>query len=66
MNSVSIKELTDKELIDIMNDDEASERDIILASIEKGERDYEKGIFYTTEEVKKIIFERSSLVKKGN
>lgn len=66
MNSVSIKELTDKELIDIMNDDEASERDIILASIEKGERDYEKGIFYTTEEVKKIILERSSMARRGN
>ena len=66
MNSISVKELTDKELIDIMNDDEASYKDVILASVEKGERDYKKGLFYTTEEVKKRILERSSMARRGN
>ena len=65
MDNISIKELSDEELIDIMNDDGASYKDIILASVEKGERDYKRGLFYTTEEVKKRILEKSILARKS-
>ena len=62
MNCENIKKLTDNELLEILRDDNAYEKDIILASIEKGERDYKKGNFYTTEEVVNNIFEKNLLV----
>lgn len=65
MDNVSVKELSDEELINIMNDDEASYIDVILASVEKGERDYERGNFYTSEEVKKRILEKSILARRS-
>ena len=51
-----IKKLSNKELSKIIRDNNASEEDIIMASIEKGERDYKEGKVYTTEEVRKILF----------
>ena len=62
MNNENIKDLSDNELLEILNDDNAYEKDIILASIEKGERDYKKGKYYTTEEVLNRILEKNPLV----
>ena len=62
MNSETIKKLSDTELSNILNNENANTKDIILASIEKGERDYKRGNFYTTEEVVAKIFEKNILV----
>ena len=56
MNKNMIKKLSNEELSRIIRDSNASEEDIIMASIEKGERDYKDGKVYSTEEVRKIIF----------
>ena len=63
MNRKIIKKLSNKELSKIIRDNNASEEDIIMASIEKGERDYKEGKFYTTEEVRRILFGKSPLVR---
>ena len=62
MDSEKIKKLSDKELLNILNDYNSNTKDIILASIEKGERDYKNGHYYTTEEVEKKIFAKNILV----
>lgn len=63
MNKKMIKNLSNKELSKIIRDNDSSEEDIIMASIEKGERDYKEGKVYTTEEVRKILFGKSTLVR---
>ena len=63
MNRKIIKKLSNKELSKIIRDNNSSEEDIIIASIEKGERDYKDGNVYTTEEVRKILFGKSTLVR---
>lgn len=65
MNYKDIKKLSDEELLEILKDDKASEKDIILASIEKGERDYKKGNFYTTEEVLNRILAKNQVVRRS-
>lgn len=63
MNRKIIKKLSNKELSKIIRDNNASEEDIIMASIEKGERDYKKGKIYTTEEVRKILFGKDTVAR---
>ena len=64
MNIKTIKKLSNIELSKIIRDNKSSEEDIIMASIEKGERDYKDGKVYTTEEVRKILFEKNTLVRR--
>ncbi len=45
------KSMTNEQLEDIIYNPEASEEDIIIASIEKGHRDIKEGKYYTTEEI---------------
>lgn len=59
----NIKNLSNKELSKIIRDNNSSEEDIIMASIEKGERDYKEGKFYSTEEVRKILFGKNTLAR---
>ena len=67
MNKKMIKNLSNKELSKIIRDSNSSEEDIIMASIEKGERDYKDGKVYTTEEVRKILFgERLNYLENQN
>lgn len=67
MNKKIIKNLSNEELSKIIRDSNSSEKDIIMASIEKGERDYKDGKVYTTEEVKKILFgERLNYLENQN
>ena len=49
------KNKTREELEKILKDPNASESDIIIASVEIGHRDIKEGRFYTTEEVLKNI-----------
>ncbi len=65
MNKKMIKNLSNKELSKIIRDSNSSEEDIIMASIEKGERDYKDGKIYTTEEVRKILFGTNTLVRRS-
>lgn len=65
MNKKMIKNLSNKELSKIIRDSNSSEEDIIMASIEKGERDYKDGKIYTTEEVRKILFGETTLVRRS-
>lgn len=64
MNIKTIKKLSNIELSKIIRDNKSSEEDIIMASIEKGERDYKDGKVYTTEEVRKILFGKNTLVRR--
>ena len=67
MNKKIIKNLSNEELSKIIRDSNSSEEDIIMASIEKGERDYKDGKIYTTEEVRKILFgERLNYLENQN
>lgn len=63
MNKKMIKKLSNEELSKIIRNNDSSEEDIIMASIEKGERDYKEGKFYTTEEVRKILFGKNTLAR---
>lgn len=58
------KNMTREELEKILDEEEKySERDIIIASIELGERDFAEGNYYTTEEVLEHVFGKRSMVK---
>lgn len=48
-----------EELEDILNNPNASESDIIIASVEIGHRDIKEGRFYTTEEVIRNLDEKN-------
>ena len=63
MNNEIIKKLSNEELSKIIRENNSSEENIIMASIEKGERDYKAGNFYTTEEVREIIFGKNTLAR---
>lgn len=65
MNKKMIKNLSNEELSKIIRDNNSSEEDIIMASIEKGEKDYKDGKIYTTEEVRKILFGKTTLVRRS-
>lgn len=65
MNKKIIKNLSNEELSKIIRDNNSNEEDIILASIEKGKRDYKDGKIYTTDEVRKILFGKSILVRRS-
>lgn len=65
MNKKMIKKLSNEELSKTIRDSNSSEEDIIMASIEKGERDYKDGKIYTTEEVRKILFGETTLVRRS-
>lgn len=53
------KNKTREELEAILNDSNASESDIIIASVEIGHRDIKEGRFYTTEEVIRNLDEKN-------
>lgn len=58
------RNMTREELEKILEEEEKyTERDIVIASIELGERDFAEGNYYTTEEVLEHIFGKSSMVK---
>lgn len=63
MNKDIIKKLSNEELSKIIRENNSNEENIIMASIEKGERDYKAGKFYTTEEVREIIFGKNTLAR---
>lgn len=66
MNIKEIKVLSDEQLSNIIKNNKNYDKEIILASVEKGERDYKKGKYYPTEEVRNRILEKSILVRRSN
>ena len=56
------KSMTNEQLENIIYNPESSEEDIIIASIELGEKDIADGNYYTTEEVLENIFGKTSMV----
>ena len=64
MTKQEIKNKTRKQLEQILNEEEKyTEKDIIMASIELGERDLKDGNYYTSEEVLEHIFGQNYMVK---
>ncbi len=56
------KSMSNKELMNIIYNPEASEEDIIIASVEKGHRDIKEGKYYTMEEVIER-FQKNNMVR---
>ena len=56
------KNMNKDNLRKIVRENTMSEEDIIIASIELGEKDIEDGNYYTTEEVLENIFGKTSMV----
>lgn len=61
MSGEDFRKMTRKELEQFL-DEEHTEREIIIASIELGKRDIAEGKYYTTEEVLEHIFGKNSMV----
>ena len=49
------KRMTTEQLETIMYNPESSEEEIIIASIEKGQRDIKEGKYYTTQEIREYF-----------
>ena len=60
MSGEDFRKMTREELQFL--DEEHTEREIIIASIELGKRDIAEGKYYTTEEVLEHIFGKNSMV----
>lgn len=58
------KTLSLEELEDILKDDKIEESDMLLASIVLTDKQYEQGMYYTTEEVMENIFGKNKLVRE--
>ena len=56
------RKMSKEELRSISQDDKKSEEDIIIASIELAEKEFEEGIYYTTNQVLEKIFGKSRMV----
>lgn len=56
------KMMSKEDLRKIVRDNTLDEEDIIIASIELGEKDIADGDYYTTEEVLEHIFGKNSMV----
>lgn len=64
MSNESLEKMTRLELEEILdNEEKYTEQDVIMASIELGERDIAEGNYYTTEEVLESVFGRNYMVK---
>ena len=54
---------TMEELEEILSNPNSSESDIVIASVELGTKQYELGMYYTTEEVLENVFGKTKMVK---
>ena len=61
MSGEDFRKMTREELEQFL-DEEHTEREIIIASIELGKRDITEGKYYTTEEVLEHIFGKNRMV----
>lgn len=61
MSGEDFRKMT-REKLEQFLDEEHTEREIIIASIELGKRDIAEGKYYTTEEVLEHIFGKNSMV----
>ncbi len=61
MSGEDFRKMTREELEQFL-DEEHTERETIIASIELGKRDIAEGKYYTTEEVLEHIFGKNSMV----
>lgn len=59
------RQKTIEELEKILNDPSSTESDIIIASVELGTKQYELGMYYTTEEVLENIFGKTRMVENS-
>ncbi len=58
------KSLSMEELEKIVKEDKLDESDIIIASVILGDRQYELGMYYTTEEVLEHIFGENRMARE--
>ncbi len=56
---------TIEELEELANDINLIESDIVIASVELGRKQYNLGMYYTTEEVLEHIFGKNSVVENS-
>ena len=59
------KTLSMEELEKILNDDKLKESDILLASVALTDKQFELGMYYTTEEVIENLFGKNKLVRES-
>ena len=59
------KTLSMEELEKILNDDKLKESDILLASVALTDKQFELGMYYTTEEVMENLFGKNKLVRES-
>lgn len=61
----SYRQKTIEELEQILKDPNSTESDIVIASVELGNKQYELGMYYTTEELLEKMFGKAKLVENS-
>lgn len=59
------RQKTIEELEQIIKDQNSTESDIVIASVELGNKQYELGMYYTTEELLEKMFGKAKLVENS-